>query len=368
MTIMMGPAPPSLRDAPAVAELFVGVFRRDLLNFYPQSRFEPVIPGPRPDDFHSGPDFQLIEEPESGDDPLQASIFGVRYRLAPRGGGRFSRARPADDPRPSARCCNLRYHHLFQIAQHRRGWSSTGAARTTTTSPPSSSRVLRAAVGAAEPDRLDDPDLADRGAVDLREPAGLDRRAPARPRRRPRPPPRPTPADALPYGVELTSLKSMHRLCDGQRTLFLVDREGRLAEIIDVEQWVGGELAGTGARTSPAPGRTSRTPAPPRSAATSAWCSARTRRSSCSPRGCRRSPSRTAAGGSSTRRRSSRSGEAAVAKPRLARVLFQAALDLAEGRQGGLFVVVADPCDAVGRLIAPHDLLATRCPAARRPS
>jgi hypothetical protein len=41
MTIMMGPAPPSLRDAPAVAELFVGVFRRDLLSFYPQSRFAP---------------------------------------------------------------------------------------------------------------------------------------------------------------------------------------------------------------------------------------------------------------------------------------------------------------------------------------
>ena len=33
---------PSLRDAQAVAELFVGFFRRDLLGFYPQSRFEPV--------------------------------------------------------------------------------------------------------------------------------------------------------------------------------------------------------------------------------------------------------------------------------------------------------------------------------------
>src|SRR5262249_44213030 len=47
----------------------------------------------------------------------------------------------------------------------------------------------------------------------------------------------PTPPDALPYGAELTSLKSIHRLCDGKRTLFLVDREGRLADIIDVERW-----------------------------------------------------------------------------------------------------------------------------------
>src|SRR3954451_3847690 len=90
MTITMRPSPPNLRDAPAVAELFVGVFRRDLLNFYPQSRFEPVIPGARPEDVKAGPNFQLIEESESGGEPLQALIFGVPYRLVPRCGGRFS--------------------------------------------------------------------------------------------------------------------------------------------------------------------------------------------------------------------------------------------------------------------------------------
>ena len=45
-------------------------------------------------------------------------------------------------------------------------------------------------------------------------------------------------------------------------------------------------------------------------------------------------------------------------------MLFQTALDLAESRQGGLFVVVNDPSAAVGRLIAPHDLL-TPDPQAR---
>ena len=49
--------------------------------------------------------------------------------------------------------------------------------------------------------------------------------------------------------------------------------------------------------------------------------------------------------------------EGAVANPRLARVLFQTALDLAEERQGGLLVVVSDPARAIGRLIAPHDVL-----------
>ena len=45
-----------------------------------------------------------------------------------------------------------------------------------------------------------------------------------------------TAPDALPYGVELTGLKSIHRLCDGERTLFLVDRQGRLAGIVDASR------------------------------------------------------------------------------------------------------------------------------------
>ena len=49
--------------------------------------------------------------------------------------------------------------------------------------------------------------------------------------------------------------------------------------------------------------------------------------------------------------------EKAVGSPRLARVLFQTALDLAEERQGGLLVVVSEPSHAIGRLIAPHDVL-----------
>ena len=47
-------------------------------------------------------------------------------------------------------------------------------------------------------------------------------------------PPRPTPPDALTYGVELTVLRSLYRLCDGRRTLFQVDPEGKLAAIVDI--------------------------------------------------------------------------------------------------------------------------------------
>ena len=61
----------------------MGVFRRDLLNFFPQSRFEPVEPSRRPDNVKTGPDFQLLEESVVGGDPLEVVMFGVHYRLEP---------------------------------------------------------------------------------------------------------------------------------------------------------------------------------------------------------------------------------------------------------------------------------------------
>jgi len=85
-------------------------------------------------------------------------------------------------------------------------------------------------------------------------------------------PPRPTPPDALPYGAELTSLKSIHRLCDGKRTLFLVDREGRLAEIIDIERWAASAPWLGGVDVPLCPGVHRPRPRPPEVAGTSAWC------------------------------------------------------------------------------------------------
>jgi len=45
------------------------------------------------------------------------------------------------------------------------------------------------------------------------------------------------PSGALRYSLALTSIRSFYRLCDGLQTLALVDRDGSLVEIIDVEQW-----------------------------------------------------------------------------------------------------------------------------------
>ena len=47
----------------------------------------------------------------------------------------------------------------------------------------------------------------------------------------------PEPADALPYSSELTAIHSFHRICDGLRTIALVDRSGLMVELVDVQEW-----------------------------------------------------------------------------------------------------------------------------------
>jgi hypothetical protein len=39
------------------------------------------------------------------------------------------------------------------------------------------------------------------------------------------------------FNARLTAIKGFHRLCDGVRTVFLVDRQGDLARMIDIERW-----------------------------------------------------------------------------------------------------------------------------------
>ena len=45
------------------------------------------------------------------------------------------------------------------------------------------------------------------------------------------------PADALPYSSELTAIHSFHRICDGLRTLALVNEKGLMVELVDVQEW-----------------------------------------------------------------------------------------------------------------------------------
>ncbi len=97
------------------------------------------------------------------------------------------------------------------------------------------------------------------------------------------------------YTGALTSIKSFFRLADGIRTVFLVARDGRLLDIVDMDRWATAS-AGADPLKVPCAEAYIRTLAPPCRAGTWRWCSARSARSRSSPRGSRCSPSGTPTG------------------------------------------------------------------------
>jgi hypothetical protein len=351
------PTPEGLRDAAALADLFVGIFRRDLLGFFPQAHFEPT-PGATAPDARSGPNFRLVEGPDDG--PVAVEMFGVSYRLGPRDGAAFT---PQDRRmiRAMGAVLSLRYHLAFQVSSPARLDLFRGGSEDHYVAAfvepwayePSSARPSRiastiltlrtAALSTYENHRVST------GALLL----GPDAEAARTPM---------TPPDALPYGVELTGLKSVHRLCDGRRTLFLVDRAGMLAGIVDIGRWAAA-VAGPDAPAVPCAQAYE-----PHARATRAGGHL------CLVLSPNQEIKLFAAGAQAFAFAHGRwrildaaakfaVWRAAVARPDLARALFQAAMNLAECRQGALFVVVSDPEAAFGRLIAPHDRLGSEVEA-----
>ncbi len=347
MTATTRPHPPHLREAPAVAELFVGFFRRDLLGFYPGATIRPETEPPASS---SGPAFRLIERDGR---PAAVDLFGVRYAIEPRPGTSFH-ARDARLFRAVGAVLNLRYQHLFQLGHSPRMELFRGG---------SDDHYVAAFVepeaydpSATRPSRVASTMQTLRTAAlstyeNRRVSTGALLLGPGHAARS-------TPADALRYGVELTSLKSVHKLCDGRRTLFLVDWEGRLAEIVDIERWAAEVPEGAGpevpcsrqfaahARATMAAGDVCLVLSPNGeiklfAEGSQAFSFANGRWRILDPAA-----------------KFARWAEA-VGRPPLARAIFQAALDLAEARQGGLFVVVERPLEAVGRLLAPADLVAS---------
>jgi DNA integrity scanning protein DisA with diadenylate cyclase activity len=165
------------------------------------------------------------------------------------------------------------------------------------------------------------------------------------------------PEGAPKYGVRLTAIKGFHRLCDGVRTVYVVDRHGDLGRAVDISRWAD-QTQGPCPPSSPCPrayrdhARATRegghvclvlTPSQeikvfahgnlafsfsdarwrlldiPTKFAT--WCKA--------------------------------VGNATCID--LASKIFQAALNLGEDRKGALFVVLRDPAASIPQLIAPTD-------------
>jgi hypothetical protein len=175
------------------------------------------------------------------------------------------------------------------------------------------------------------------------------------------------PGVALPYSQLLTGVKAFYRLCDGLRTVFLVNRRGTLLGTVDIARWAH--------RLRPR-------------ARLAVPCAAAYRGHALATEGARHvcvvlSPSheiKVFAEG--TEVFAFRNAEwhlldleakyerwaAAVGHRPVAERLFQAALDLADARHGALFVVLRDPATAVDQLLAPEDLLHGPGEAAGDPS
>jgi hypothetical protein len=178
----------------------------------------------------------------------------------------------------------------------------------------------------------------------------------------------PAPDDALRYGSALTGLRSLYRLCDGKRTLFQVDPQGRLASVVDVARFAD-------EHGDPDPDPSVTDPAPPRCARAYAPHARATGRGGhvCLVLSPNQEIKVFAGGGQVFAFAHGRwrlldvagkfdAWHAAVPDPTVARSLFQAALNLAETRHGALFVVVDDPAEAAARLLAPGDLLSAPAP------
>lgn len=349
----LGLAPDGLRDAPAVAELFLGVFARDLVAFLPGARFEPVDPNAEPI-YRHGPNFRVTERTVG---PDVVELYGVGYWVSRQDGSKLA-GRELRMVRAMGAVLGLRYHHLFEVTHSVRLELYRGGsedhyvaafvepsvylppARTPSRIAAAIQTLRTAALSTYENQRVST------GALLIGDP-GLTSQPLA-----------PTPPEALPYGVNLTGLKSLHRLCDGEKTLFVVDGDGRLSGIVDIGRWASAE-------PTPGPGEA------PEFCARAYLPHARaTRRGGhiCVVLSPNQEIKLFAEGTQAFAFAHGRwrmldpigqfsSWRSAVADPTLARSLFDAALNLAEARRGALFVVVDRPDEAVGRLIAPGDLL-----------
>ncbi len=162
------------------------------------------------------------------------------------------------------------------------------------------------------------------------------------------------------FNARLTGIKGFHRLCDGVRTVFLVDRQGDLIRMIDIASWAN-EVQGTEPLEHPCPrvyvshAKATRagghvvavlTPAQEikvfaRGTMMFSYSDARWRLLDI--------PSKFAVW---------KEAIGTTGWPGLADTLFEAALNLGEARTGALFVVLRDPEESVPELIAPVDQIA----------
>jgi hypothetical protein len=164
------------------------------------------------------------------------------------------------------------------------------------------------------------------------------------------------PASAPTYTESLASIKSFFRLADGVRTVFLANCDGQLLDIIDIGRWAGqlpeapvlhvacANAYDAHARATLQDGHVCAVLSPSREIKVFA-------------RGAEVFTFRGAAWHLLDLKAKYDVWAAAVGNPTLASCLYQTALNLADAREGALFVVLRDPVAHLGHLVAPADRL-----------
>lgn len=158
------------------------------------------------------------------------------------------------------------------------------------------------------------------------------------------------------YTGALTSIKSFFRLADGQRTVFLVARDGRLLDIIDIGRW-GWASVGPGDVDVPCARAYAAHAAATRSGRHVCIVLSPSREIKVFAEGAQIFTFRNADWHLLDLQSKYVMWAAAVGRPALARRLFQTALDLADAREGALFVVLRRPLESLPQLVSDHDRL-----------
>jgi hypothetical protein len=158
------------------------------------------------------------------------------------------------------------------------------------------------------------------------------------------------------YTGALTSIKTFFRLADGLRTVFLVARDGRLLDIVDVGRW-GWASVGPGEVDVPCARKYAAHAAATRSGRHVCIVLSPSREIKVFAEGAQIFTFRNADWHLLDLQAKYALWSAAVGRPALARRLFQTALDLSDAREGALFVVLRRPIDSLPELVADQDRL-----------
>jgi hypothetical protein len=166
----------------------------------------------------------------------------------------------------------------------------------------------------------------------------------------------PLPAGAPSYTEFTTAIKSLFRLADGDRTVFLANSEGRLLDIIDIERW-GSQVSRN--QTLQVPCAKAYQPHARATLQQGHVCAVLTpsREIKIFAEGAEIFTFRGAAWHLLDLQAKYRLWAESVGDEALAMRIFQTALDLADAREGALFVVARDTARAVAKLVAPADRL-----------